>query len=947
MWSELTNQSQKLLAISLLALIVVSSTCISLSPTVSAAEPDFENKTLSILSDVIGLKTEEYTTTKSTQRDSQYLSQQRNENDMLLASAQGSLRVTCSYVKNTLQLVYFSDLEGEPSLKHPVTNTVEMAKGLLGKYQNYSSDVLYGQLALSLEGMQENANVTKYNGNIKLDATAFGDRVSYKWTYIDKNGVEAERKNVIVIYDSGSFKGFFNNWPLYTIADTTPKLSAQQATELAIEASKNYSYPVIDENGTEIMVSGFSIAPESLGHAKLIYVNNKAQEYARGGDPYEMYLAWCVPLGFDKFYPGSVSGLTVILWADTGKVCGLNRVIVDDSFVPSNATVGIKENTILHDVASQQSGMLPILTGVTAVMGIVVGLTLSTRVIMRSNKLSSPKRWATMLCAIIVISAVVSIPIANGDYMTGRSRIYSAIGTPGGYQNDPADEAEEDATEEVCDYIEEASNDGGYTTTNHCLNTVASYVISNAGYDEETYVGTMVFYSGHFAVPNNAVQDKNGDPIYGDDPYSSSDIYSQTGLGKHFFTFLWVCVNAETQTSGTPVAWTHRDGTPGHPLMDSNGFGAYSDGLGQCYISFQGFSPMLSTYYQSYETSVFYEYNQRGDIGPCKEFIIFFYYFALYQEYSVADSLDLASNYYFACDYTDTDCVLNSGYNSYWPGGAWDEPLDSPGYYPIDFYPENSPNKMRVFGDSNIKLSQPELTLSTNIGLAPTFTINSQQYGPGTYHVVNDKTYSFTVNDIPGYQFDYFLYNGIQYSRPHNFHITQDSTVTAHYTFVPYINILSSTGGYTNPSAGWYTGSGGMYITAYEDSGYHFVEWRQNGDFLSSNPTVYVYYGTNTVQPVFAPDNPQYYSVNIRGWEDVYCTEIYPNIYLNGNYYGTCEIYDTLQEGYYTFTADQYYDQFSCYYVVVTDGGQWMAWGNSVSLTLSSSTTIDFYYTGY
>jgi hypothetical protein len=48
-----------------------------------------------------------------------------------------------------------------------------------------------------------------------------------------------------------------------------------------------------------------------------------------------MYLAWYVPLGFDKFYPGDVSGLTVILWADTGEVCGMDRVIVDSNIAPS------------------------------------------------------------------------------------------------------------------------------------------------------------------------------------------------------------------------------------------------------------------------------------------------------------------------------------------------------------------------------------------------------------------------------------------------------------------------------------------------------------------------------------------------------------------------------------------------------------------------------------
>ena len=940
---------KKLLIITLLTLIVLSSTYITILPTVGAEEPDFESKTLSILSNVIGLKTEEYTTTKSSQRDSLYLGQQRNENDVHLASAQGSLRVTCSYVKNTLQLVYVSDLVGALSLKQPVVNTIQMAQGLLIRYQNYTSDALYGQLASTLDDVPEDSNISKISGNTKFDATVSEGRISYMWTYIDKNGVVAERKNVILIYDGGFFKGFYNNWPLYTIANTTPNIPAQQATELAIEASKNYSYPVIGENGTEIMVSGFSIAPESLGYAKLIYINNKAQEYARGGNPYEMYLAWCVPLGFDKFYPGSVSGLTVILWADTGEICGLNRVIVDNSFADANTTMEDKNNNIQTDSVNQQSLTLPILTVVITLIG-VAGLTFSKRAFLRSNKLSWPKCWATLLSVIIVLSAMLCVPIANCDYITGRSRIYSAIGTPTGYQNYWADYAEEEAIKDVCEYIETASIDAGYTTTNHYLNTVAANVIDQAEYDEETYVGTMAFYAGHFMQPmNDALQDKNGDAIYGEDPsYGSFDIYSQTGSGKHFFTFLWVCVNAENQTWGSPKGWTHRDGTTGHPYMDSNGFGAYSDGLGQCYISFYGFSPMLSTYYQSYQTSVFYEYNELGDIGPAQEFIIFFYYYALDQGYSVADALDWASNQYFGRDYAS--CVLNTGYNSYWPGGSWGPPmqyLQSPGYFPKDYNyaiePDRLNNTMRVFGDSNIKLSQPELTLSTNIGIAPTFTVNGQQYGPGTYHVVNDKTYSFTVNDIPGYQFDYFLYNGIQYSRPQNFHITQDRTVLAHYTFVPYVNILSSTGGYTNPSSGWYTGSGGLYITAYANSGYHFVEWQLNGGYLSSDPTIYVNYGSNTVQPIFAADNPQYGDVTIRAWSLTYGTEGYGlQIDCDGNYFGLTPIYDdsSLETGWYTFSNSQ----LPCCYICV-NGGEQYAYGNSIDVYLGTAhKTIDFYF---
>jgi hypothetical protein len=244
---------------SVLALIVFSSTLLCLLPTVSGAEQNLESKTLSVLSDVIGLKTELYTSSHCTQQGGQYLGQTQNITDLYLASAQDSLRVTCSYIKNNLQLVYFSDLEGAPQLKKPAANTVEMAAGLLGRYGNYSNDSLYGQLASMLLDVNEKENLTKNIGNIKFQVrNSDGNLSTYTWTYVDNNGVLAERKNIVLTYREGLLEGFYNNWPLYTIADTAPKLSAQQATELAMEASKNYSYPVTYQNGTKIMVSGLT-----------------------------------------------------------------------------------------------------------------------------------------------------------------------------------------------------------------------------------------------------------------------------------------------------------------------------------------------------------------------------------------------------------------------------------------------------------------------------------------------------------------------------------------------------------------------------------------------------------------------------------------------------------------------------------------------------------------
>lgn len=221
------------------------------------------------------------------------------------------------------------------------------------------------------------------------------------WTYVDSNGVPAEKKNVILVYENGEFKGFFNNWPLYTIAESESKFSAEQATELAIEASKDYSYPVTCDNGTEIMVSGFSIDPKSLGEAKLIYVNSVEQEFARGKDPFRMYLAWYVPLGFDRFYPGDVSGLTVILWADTGEVCSTDRVIVDSNLAAASTQQTIEDKEAV--VQTSQLGLTNLSTqaiGISAVVGIFWVLLITNRKIFSPVSIKrTGKFWGILLCA--------------------------------------------------------------------------------------------------------------------------------------------------------------------------------------------------------------------------------------------------------------------------------------------------------------------------------------------------------------------------------------------------------------------------------------------------------------------------------------------------------------------------------------------------------------------
>ena len=130
---------------------------------------------------------------------------------------------------------------------------------------------------------------------------------------------------------------------------------------------------------------------------------------------------------------------------------------------------------------------------------------------------------------------------------------------------------------------------------------------------------------------------------------------------------------------------------------------------------------MLSSYVP-YSNGYYYNFAGIGSPGPCSWFAMKFYYYALYQGYSVHDSLDLASAEFFGCSYTNT--VLYTGYQSWWPGGNWDYQyspmpyMSDSGYYPNDFRTEaqqygvtlGDANRMKIFGDSTIKLNQHQIT---------------------------------------------------------------------------------------------------------------------------------------------------------------------------------------------------------------------------------------------
>ncbi len=728
-------------------------------------------------------------------------------------------------------------------------------------------------------------------GNIELKVTNSDRRIiDYQWTFADENGVKADRKNIQLSYENGQLKGFLNNWPLYSVKGT-PKISAEQAQAIAIEASKTFSYKVTLDDGTVQTITGFDIASESLNHGTLAYLNYNNENDARENDPFALYPAWHVPLGFNKFYPGGVSGVVVIIWADTGEISKIHEMVTDRNF----AQPATEETVVSSSIATIEQSNQGIYTLIAVITVLVISTIVSRKRGWLSGKSHGRKFWATLLCGLIMFLA---IPTAFSQVSAlplpyGKSRVYSMEWTPDGYHNATADNAEATAAAEVANYVGNITQNNGYSTTNwHGQYTTVNNVISYIAPDEQNYGRTILYHSGHFSVRGRAYQSYGGSPIY------DTNIYSQTGVGTHSFVFIWVCTQAEnpevsgtvrmynypTNTlPGTPIAWTHRDGTSGHPYMNADGY-ANPDWQNQVYISFYGFSPMLS----GLPLNTFFGVSATN----CKEFIKRFYYYAITYDMSVHDALDHASSYYFG-EYYSTS-VLYEGYDAYWPGGDNDPPFDHSGFYPRDFG-GGPQNKMKVYGDSRLHLYQPKVTLAGNQGLSPTFQIDGYYYGPGDVRIT-PATHRINVNDdFYGYDWNNFYYqdsmqSGNIYYRPVDLLFNRDASMTANYDWVPYILIESVWGGTTNPPPGYYEGSGVQAIYAYADPGYHLDHWNLNGGYLTgAESPIYIEYNNWwTVTPVFAPDQPTDHYVNVHAI-DTYFGEGQPlttDVWIDGQWRG-------------------------------------------------------------
>jgi hypothetical protein len=839
-----------LLSTLLFSLLLISCLYSSLATPVYAAEPDIQDKTMAILDEVVAINTTEYKTHLNSLVDNQFHSLAQKEADITLASAEGRVRVKSSFVNNNIHQIYICNYEGKLAVEQPAADTVEMAKGVLENYKNFVGDSFYGELASMLVNVDGTKNTTKTDGNIKLEALNLGQTIiDYIWTYTDENGIIAKSKKVLLSYEKGRLKIFRNDWPLYTVVGT-PKISGEEATAIAIEASKTFSYEVCTDNDTST-VTGFEIAPESLDHEVLSYLNNPNQSLARGGDPFTLYPSWYVPLGFSKSYPGAVTGMIVTVWADTGEVSGTNPMVLDlppTIVADEEASTSSTDEEAIKDGFDQDLAMLSVPIGVTALFS-VFGVALASRknVKFACGRKLFPRFWGTLMCGILMLSLVlVATPQVTAivdPYSVAE--IYAAL--DGGGDSPPQLETEKTAARNLTAEIDEAFEASGYTLSYDWAGdyTTKSNVINRALWDEEYSDFITVFHFGHMSRFNIGYVDNDGVDIWSD------NIDNAVDTTKHKFVFIFACAQAySTDSNGTAAAWTSRTD------LNADGY-SDPDGDGQCYIGFDYFSPLIG----DTEYGTFYE---EETVGPFKDWVELFYNASLYDCHSVKEALDQACLSYFEEDFGSS--ILNTGYNSWWPGDdthTYPDPnLWEDGYYPLEFYPENPNNTMRVFGDGDMGFSLPTMTISATTGGA---TIPSGTY---RYTYGHSEDVIAQTMDPEHYHFSHWELNGATYSYSESLSIEVEGNynLTAVFNYDPTyrLTIYSGPGGTTNPEPGLYSIPVGtyVYVTAIPDDGYDFDYWILEGNQYNDETISFLMLGHYTLEAHFI----RKYCLTIQSW---------------------------------------------------------------------------------
>jgi hypothetical protein len=297
----------------IIILLLVFVLPITQAPRAYSAESTAKNKALSLIENVFPIDISQYNVTFTNYHETDLPSFLFNDFSSeivtyTLESEENAFDLIFNFENNALTFCFVGIKNGSIISDRPYANLIEAADCFLEKYQKYNGENL-AEMKRILKYADETKNMTLISGNLTLTIlnsnTPFaGNHTSFRWRYTI-NGVNYP--GIEVSFSDGAFYGMNDKRGAYAIGDTTVNISKEEAVSIAIDYAKNcYSYD---------MAGGVTISDFNVTEGRAVaWLSTSPRE------PYVLYPLWDVMLYLDQRYPGSVYGILVGLWADSGNV---------------------------------------------------------------------------------------------------------------------------------------------------------------------------------------------------------------------------------------------------------------------------------------------------------------------------------------------------------------------------------------------------------------------------------------------------------------------------------------------------------------------------------------------------------------------------------------------------------------------------------------------------
>jgi DNA-binding transcriptional ArsR family regulator len=230
------------------------------------------------------------------------------ESKYTLTSDESELSISLVFRNQTLSRYRLDVVEFAPlySIPQP-SNILDMAAGLLQRYQHYTEAPYLTQMRALLETVTKVEDMQITQGNMKLAISTEGNDVKQiQWIYTT-SGIDYQTKALTLSFDGGVLTEILDGWFLFSVGSTEINISMDEAVEIAENHAEDFSWAVEGIKVTDFIILEDPVSVNLLPHG-------------REDEPLALVPYWYVILQLDKVYLGGFNCIGVGLWADTGEV---------------------------------------------------------------------------------------------------------------------------------------------------------------------------------------------------------------------------------------------------------------------------------------------------------------------------------------------------------------------------------------------------------------------------------------------------------------------------------------------------------------------------------------------------------------------------------------------------------------------------------------------------